>query len=471
MVGNFSVRRAPLIMAIAALVSAFGINPAMQASAVTTFTTGDVFVSVGNGMVKWYDNDGNFIQNLDTTQGGFTTGMAFDSSGKLYVTGFSAGTISVFDTDGTLLGTFGSGGYSSPESILFDAAGDAYIGQAGAATILKLDSADSSFTVAIEDKGADWIDLASDQCTMFYTSEGSKIMKYDVCADSQLTDFVTNLHSPAFALRILPSGGLLVADSQDIHRLDSSGTTIKTYDVTDEQGWFAINLDPDGTSFWSADFQSSNFYKFDIATGNVLTGPINTGTATYTVFGLAVFGEITVSKPTYDLKLFEGSSPSDLLVNINQEATAKATVANDPDVTKVQFRWIDPSSVIQRTQDVTVAGGAAQDKFSPDEPGEWTVEADFGNGQVIKTILNIDFNVIPESILGASALMGSSLAALGGFMGLRNYRNKKKAGGYCLRCKTRRNMRDAKAVTMKNGRPAVEGTCGVCGTNMFRLGK
>jgi len=32
-------------------------------------------------------------------------------------------------------------------------------------------------------------------------------------------------------------------------------------------------------------------------------------------------------------------------------------------------------------------------------------------------------------------------------------------------------MKDAKAITMKNGKPATQGTCPVCGTKMFRIGK
>ncbi|MDR4510450.1 MAG: DUF5679 domain-containing protein [Nitrososphaeraceae archaeon] len=32
-------------------------------------------------------------------------------------------------------------------------------------------------------------------------------------------------------------------------------------------------------------------------------------------------------------------------------------------------------------------------------------------------------------------------------------------------------MQDEKKVTMKNGRPATQGICGVCGTKMFKIGK
>jgi hypothetical protein len=52
------------------------------------FTIGDVFVAVGSGRVQWRRPDGTLVATLDTTRGGFTTGMSFDSSGRLYVTDF-----------------------------------------------------------------------------------------------------------------------------------------------------------------------------------------------------------------------------------------------------------------------------------------------------------------------------------------------------------------------------------------------
>ncbi|GIW17762.1 MAG: hypothetical protein KatS3mg064_0919 [Tepidiforma sp.] len=42
---------------------------------------------------------------------------------------------------------------------------------------------------------------------------------------------------------------------------------------------------------------------------------------------------------------------------------------------------------------------------------------------------------------------------------------------YCLKCRERREMKEPKAITMKNGKPATEGTCPVCGTKMFKIGK
>lgn len=43
--------------------------------------------------------------------------------------------------------------------------------------------------------------------------------------------------------------------------------------------------------------------------------------------------------------------------------------------------------------------------------------------------------------------------------------------GYCVKCKAKKEMKDAKAVTMKNGKPATKGACPTCGTTMFKIGK
>ena len=42
---------------------------------------------------------------------------------------------------------------------------------------------------------------------------------------------------------------------------------------------------------------------------------------------------------------------------------------------------------------------------------------------------------------------------------------------YCVKCKEKKEMKDAKSITMKNGRPASQGVCPSCGTKMFRIGK
>ncbi|MFH1863641.1 MAG: DUF5679 domain-containing protein [bacterium] len=41
---------------------------------------------------------------------------------------------------------------------------------------------------------------------------------------------------------------------------------------------------------------------------------------------------------------------------------------------------------------------------------------------------------------------------------------------YCVKCRTKREGKNAQAVTMKNGKKATKAVCEVCGTTMFRIG-
>jgi hypothetical protein len=43
--------------------------------------------------------------------------------------------------------------------------------------------------------------------------------------------------------------------------------------------------------------------------------------------------------------------------------------------------------------------------------------------------------------------------------------------GYCVKERKKVEIQDAQQVTMKNGRPAIQGTCPDCGTKIFKIGK
>ncbi len=40
---------------------------------------------------------------------------------------------------------------------------------------------------------------------------------------------------------------------------------------------------------------------------------------------------------------------------------------------------------------------------------------------------------------------------------------------YCVKCKEKREIKDPQHVTMKNGKPALQGQCPVCGTRLNRI--
>ena len=253
---------------------------------------GDVFASVASGSVQHYRYVAGvltLLETMNTGLGGFTTGMAFDKNDNLYLTMLSAGKIVKFDNANTSLSGIFATAQGTPESLVFDMAGNLYNGNVFG-PIAKYDSAGNLLSTTTVPRG-DWIDLAKDQKTMYVTGEGGTITRFDVSTNTQLSDFASP-GGRAFALRILGDGSVLLADGASVLRLDAAGNTVQTYNVLGENTWFALNLDPDGKSFWSGDYGTSDFYKFDIASGAVLDSK-NTGTATSTLFGLSVAGEIT----------------------------------------------------------------------------------------------------------------------------------------------------------------------------------
>ena len=42
---------------------------------------------------------------------------------------------------------------------------------------------------------------------------------------------------------------------------------------------------------------------------------------------------------------------------------------------------------------------------------------------------------------------------------------------YCVKDRKKVEIKNPKAITMKNGRPATQGVCPICGTKVFKIGK
>jgi hypothetical protein len=261
------------------------------------FTRGDLLIGFENGnQIQWRRSDGSLVRTIQTTAGDNMGMFVHRTNNRLYVTNFNSDSVSTYDNQGSYLGTFGSGYYYDPESIIFDAAGNAYVGQAdGYRDILKFSPSGAflaRYNVATESRGSDWIDLGADQCTVYYTSEGYLIKRYNVCTNTQLTNYATSPHVYLLALRLMPGGGLVAANWYDIHRFNSAGQIIQTYDASGKNDWFALNIAPNGTSFWSASYYSATIHKFDInSAAQILAFDASN---TYGVTGLGVVGEVTV---------------------------------------------------------------------------------------------------------------------------------------------------------------------------------
>src|SRR5437899_8781654 len=166
-----------------------------------TFAPGDVFVSLRTGQVQWRKPNGTLNGTLVNAIPGKAEGMGFDASGILYVTHYCADTticatgnmVERFDSYGVSRGSFGSGYNCNPYAVAFDWAGRVYVGQADCTgDLLQFDASGiplQSFDVASDTRGSARIALASDGCTMFYTSQGPNVKRYNVCTRQQLPDF------------------------------------------------------------------------------------------------------------------------------------------------------------------------------------------------------------------------------------------------------------------------------------------
>jgi hypothetical protein len=265
-----------------------------------SFERGDIFTSLEPGPVQWRLPDGTLRATLIPTVAGYGEGMAFDSSGNLYVArwradsmGFSGNTVEMFSVLGQSLGAVGRGYNCDPHTIAFHSSGVAYVGQAGCRrSILKFTPSEyepTEIAVSEDNQGVFWMDLAPDGCTMFYTSYGPNVKRYDVCTNTQLTDFNTAPLPGGVGhdLRVLEDGGVLVSSGEVVARLDSSGALSRTYKGPVESTYFAgLDLGLDNT-FLAANYFSSNVHTFDLETGAVVRS-FNAGTPPNTVVGVRV---------------------------------------------------------------------------------------------------------------------------------------------------------------------------------------
>ncbi len=305
----------------------------------TVLAPTQVFASVGASTVNVYNpgtpattggsavapslvtslNDGSTIPPTSPVYPGYpaadnTAGSAFDASGNFYVTDDYSGQISEYNPDGSLKGVFASG-LQNPLSLVFDNSGNLYVGQQNTPYIAELNSSGQNTAnigpVTTGETGDDWIDLASDQCTFYYTTETNLIYRFSNCAGSvgQQANFnsVPFPGARAFQVRILPGGGALVADTNSVMQLDSTGSVTEVYPCSalDEAALqvaypsakvvaplpdcggqlFSLAIDPSGTSFWAGDSYSGNIWQIGLASGQVMN-EVNTGAAF--LYGLTV---------------------------------------------------------------------------------------------------------------------------------------------------------------------------------------
>ncbi len=320
------------------LLNAQGGNP-------PAWVVGDVFVAVGSGKYEVRSSAGTLKQTITSNVNPKkdVAGCWFDSQFNLYTADFNNTKVVKYNfATPHAASTFANTELQAPDghssSIVMAVNGDVYVGNAGNANgtgtrnILRYRSDGAflgSFTPAVEDRGIDWMDLATDQRTMFYTSRGRLIKRFNVGTNTQLGNFAdltaTTPTGEAYAIRLLPpfdgTGGLLVADNVNIKRLNGAGAVVATYDYdpagsnNDEDTFQSLNLDPDGLHFWAGGNSTGRLYRFALNSPTPDLGPIQTD-GKGALMGICVLGEpqtqvrpLALSNPSGSTQLIDITAP------------------------------------------------------------------------------------------------------------------------------------------------------------------
>ena len=272
----------PLLVGGLAALTLLTTPPAASAAG---FQPGDVLVSLKGGTIQWWRPDGTYVGTLQSVSTGHAEGMAFNAAGELFVTHWytsdlsSGNTVARFDASSGLVGTFGGPYDCNPRSLTFDAAGHAFVGQSDCSgDVLELDASGqivARYDVPLQARGSDWVQLAPDGCTLLYTSQGRDVLRYDICLQLPLPNFnvepLPDGGNGAHGLKLLADGGLLVANFDGILRLNEAGEVEARYDVPGGNCFLSVDLDPQGQTLWTVDWCGATVYRFDLASGALVS--------------------------------------------------------------------------------------------------------------------------------------------------------------------------------------------------------
>lgn len=200
-------------------------------------TTGNISTFAGNG-TRGYTGDGAAATDAELW---FPAGLAFDSSGNLYIADYGSATVRKVDTTGKISTVAGTGtfGYSGdggaatkaalgyPYTIAFDTAGNMYIGDTGNTDIRKIDASGNISTYI---SGITPENIAMDSTGNIYFVDGVSSYVYEILPGGTVipiagngTPYYSGDGGPAYQAQVAqpqgiaatPSGNVYVADTQN----------------------------------------------------------------------------------------------------------------------------------------------------------------------------------------------------------------------------------------------------------------
>lgn len=111
------------------------------------------------------------------------------------------------------------------------------------------------------------IDLASDQCTLFYSRDAdSTLHRFNVCTGTPLPD----LPAQSGGVAVLPDGDILTVGSSQLRRYDQSGSLVRTYPLGSFLFIGSFGLAAEGHhALVQIECDSPRIYEVDLDTGVV----------------------------------------------------------------------------------------------------------------------------------------------------------------------------------------------------------
>ena len=301
-----------------------GPRPAIAPAA--SFQRGDVLASVG-GSINVYTPDGTLVATFASGTGAGS--VCLDPNGH-YLVALGVG---LFDNTGSTVPSHWNTLTSTYGECAVDGSGNVYVGQGPSGgdlehgftgTVRKYDIWGNllhTYTVATSPDAADTynapnLDLAPDECTLYYGDEGgSAIHRYNVCTNTQLTNLGTNSFGIRDQLRVLPDWRVAVTMDAGALLFDSSGTLLQTWDSFGGCGASACPLlrynalDPDGHTFWIGGVTpgvgtctgppTSSIWRLDADSGATVSSfnlPCGTSVSGLAVYSPPLLGSADVSK-------------------------------------------------------------------------------------------------------------------------------------------------------------------------------
>ncbi|HXS60277.1 MAG TPA: SBBP repeat-containing protein [Candidatus Sulfopaludibacter sp.] len=159
-----------------------------------------------NDRIQKFDNNGTFIKQWGSgdRQSIYPSGIAIDSSGKVYVTDDYIGRIQKFDNNGTFIKQWGSSGsgngqFSNPHGIAIDSSGNVYVADSGNKRIQKSNGDGNVITTLdtgskISAQFHNPIDIAANLLGILYVVDGGN-NRIDVFAPTVQTSSILDNYS------------------------------------------------------------------------------------------------------------------------------------------------------------------------------------------------------------------------------------------------------------------------------------